>query len=117
MLEMAISISNATSASPIVPTVSAQAGTSRESHTATSARATTDTVKLSQSGQIHAMKQQGQGASQIASALGVSISSVDSVLGIVVAAAAVVEATPIAATVVNTKSTGTPAPALIDVRG
>lgn len=55
----------------------------------------TDTVKLSQSAQIHALKQSGQGVSAIANVLGVSLASVDSVLGIAVtAAAAAAAATP-----------------------
>jgi uncharacterized protein YggE len=68
---------------------------------AADAPAQTDTVKLSQSAQIHAMKQQGQRASQIASSLGVSVASVNSILGIAVAA-------PVAAVAVKTA----PAPAM-----
>jgi hypothetical protein len=80
---MAISISNAFPVSPVQnsPKVQTQA--------AVVAQASTDAVKLSQSGQIHALRQLGQGAAQIANFLDVTLASVNSVLGIVVAKAAV----------------------------
>lgn len=53
------------------------------------ADSTSDTVQLTQDGQIHALRQQGQAASQIASLLSVPMESVNSVLG-------TVEATPAA---------------------
>jgi DNA-binding CsgD family transcriptional regulator len=93
---MAISISNALPASP---ELTPQDRPKVEGQGSMVARVATDTVKLSQSAQIHALRQQGQRPSQIASSLGVSVSSVDSVLGITVAKAAapapvVVQAAP-----------------------
>jgi hypothetical protein len=91
-------------------------GSITQSHVATAvAHELTDTVRLSQSAQIHALIQQGQGAAEIASTMGVPVATVDSILGIVVAAPVVVAATTLDLTV-NTKMAGTPAPALIDVR-
>jgi hypothetical protein len=48
-----------------------------------------DTVQISQSGQIHALSQQGKGAEEIATELGVPIATVTGILGIVSAAAIV----------------------------
>jgi DNA-binding CsgD family transcriptional regulator len=127
---MSISISNGTSVAQVY---TPQASSKNETQTSTVANKSTDTVRLTQSQQIHALKQQGQGASQIAKTMGVSLTSVDSVLGITEAktstsavettsAAAgtskavdtAANATPVA--VVDTMASGTPAPALIDVR-
>ena len=41
-----------------------------------------DTVKLSEDAQIHLMQQQGQGTSEIASDLGISVATVDDYLGV-----------------------------------
>jgi hypothetical protein len=112
---MDFSISNAVAVSSS-SAVYDSSSTSVQSHVATSAAAeVTDTVRLSQTAQIHALIQQGEGAAVIASTLGIPVSSVDSVLGIVVAAPVVVVASTVDLTV-NTKTAGTPAPALIDVR-
>jgi len=43
-----------------------------------------DTVKLSQTAQVHLFKQQGQSPSQIAANLGISAATVDGYLGIAV---------------------------------
>lgn len=82
-----------TSISNVLPvsTVSASYGSSKgvtQDATASAGEAT-DTVQLSQSAQIHALLQQGQGAQAIANALGVPVALVDGILGIVVAAAEV----------------------------
>lgn len=45
-----------------------------------------DTVKLSEDAQIHLMQQQGQGASEIASDLGITVATVDEYLGVSVPA-------------------------------
>jgi|GEM_PF-3962814 len=50
------------------------------------AQPTGDTIKLSQAAQIHQLKQQGQGPSQIASSLGVTVAVVDGYLGVAVPA-------------------------------
>jgi hypothetical protein len=41
-----------------------------------------DTVKLSEDAQIHLMQQQGQGTSEIASDLGITVATVDEYLGV-----------------------------------
>jgi DNA-binding CsgD family transcriptional regulator len=129
---MAISISNGASVAQVY---TPQASSKDKTQVSTVASKSSDTVRLTQSQQIHAMKQQGQGASQIASAMGVSLASVDGVLGIVVAktSSPAVETTSAAAdtskatvvdtaanakpvAVVDTKASGTPAPALVDVQ-
>ncbi|MDQ2832690.1 MAG: hypothetical protein M3Y50_02900 [Acidobacteriota bacterium] len=51
-------------------------------------------MKLSQAAQIHLMKQQGQGLSQIAANLGLSVSAVDGYLGVAVAKTAVAANAP-----------------------
>jgi hypothetical protein len=43
-----------------------------------------DTVKLSQAGQVHLLKQQGQSISQIATSLSITAATIDSYLGITV---------------------------------
>jgi hypothetical protein len=93
---MSISISNTYAASPAstVQNVSKAA-----TPVAKETSIPTDTVKLSQTAQIHALKQSGQGVSAIASALGVSLASVDSVLGIAVTAAAATPTTNPTATI------------------
>jgi len=109
---MDFSISNAVAVSPAS---TAYDSTRVQSQVATPAAVeVTDTVRLSQTAQIHQLIQQGVGAAIIASTLGIPVSSVDSILGIVVAAPVVVVATAVDLTV-NTKTAGTPAPALIDV--
>jgi hypothetical protein len=45
-----------------------------------------DTVKLSEDAQIHLMQQQGQGTSEIASDLGITVATVDEYLGVSVPA-------------------------------
>jgi hypothetical protein len=110
---MDFSISNAVA---VAPSAAVYDRSSAQSHVATAvAHEVTDTVRLSQSAQIHALIQQGQGAAEIASTVGVPVATVDSILGIVVVAPVVVVATSVDLTV-NTKEAGTPAPALIDVR-
>ena len=99
---MTVSISNAL---PTSPDLMPQDRPKIDAQIATVARPANDTVKLSQSAQIHALRQQGQRASQIANSLGVSLSSVNSVLGIAVAKAAVpapvvVQAAPTPATAI-----------------
>jgi hypothetical protein len=74
-----------------------------------------DTVKLSQTAKIHALKQQGQGASQIAQSLGVSVGSVDSALGIVVKPAATVAPTGGGATADSAAVKATAAPQAIPI--
>jgi hypothetical protein len=110
---MNLSISNAVAVSPASTVYDS---TTVHSQVATSAAAeVTDTVRLSQTAQIHQLIQQGEGAAIIASTLGIPVSSVDSILGIAVAAPVVVVSTATDLTV-NTKTAGTPAPALIDIR-
>ena len=139
---MSIAISNGASV-PQVYTASSQDRTPAS----TVANKSTDTVRLTQSQQIHALKQQGQSASQISKSMGVSLASVDSVLGIAeaktsaaaagttsattdtttsstanttasttTAAATEPAANAASTTVVDTKASGTPASALIDVQ-
>ena len=109
---MSIAISNGSS----VPQVyTPQASSKNETSASTAASKSTDTVRLTQTQQIHALKHEGQSASQIAKSMGVSLASVDSVLGVTVSAPVDVTATSTDLTV-NTKAAGTPAPALIDVR-
>jgi hypothetical protein len=79
---MDVSVSSTYPAGPV--SAQPQDSTKVEMQEAPAAAARADTVKLSQSAQIHAMRQQGQAASQIASSMGVSVASVNSVLGIVV---------------------------------
>jgi hypothetical protein len=113
---MDFSISNAVAVAPSAAVYTSSGSSSAQaSVTSTASRELTDTVRLSQSAQIHALIQQGQGAAEIASTMGVPVATVDSILGIVVAAPVVVVATSVDLTV-NTKTAGTPAPALIDVR-
>jgi protein-disulfide isomerase len=89
---MDFSISNAVAVSP-TSTVYDSPSSTAQSHVAASAAAEVpDTVRLSQTAQIHALIQQGLGAAIIASTLGIPVSSVDSILGIVVAAPVVVVA-------------------------
>ncbi len=76
---MAISVSNAI---PVSHGSTVQGSPKGQAQAASVARAATDTVKLSQSGQIHAMRHLGQGAAQIANSLGVTLAAVNSVLGI-----------------------------------
>jgi hypothetical protein len=110
---MDFSVSNAVA---VTPSAAVYDSSIAQGHVATSVAAeVTDTVRLSQTAQIHALIQQGLGAAIIASTLGIPVSSVDSILGIVVAAPVVVVAPTVELTV-NTKTAGTPAPALIDVR-
>jgi hypothetical protein len=80
---MDVSVSNTYPAGPV--SAQPQVGPKKvEMQEATEAASRPDTVKLSQSAQIHAMRQQGQAASVIASSLGVPVASINSVLGIVV---------------------------------
>ena len=71
---------------------------------ATPPEPTGDTIQLSQSAQITLLNQQGQSAKEISQALGIPISTVNSDLGIIAAAAAT---TVTAAT--SVQSTSTPA--------
>jgi len=145
---MSIAISNGSS----VPQVyTPQASSKNETSASTAASKSTDTVRLTQTQQIHALKHEGQSASQIAKSMGVSLASVDSVLGITesktstaaagtssastssttssttdTTASTTADTTKAAAvdttanttsnTVVDTKASGTPAPALVDVQ-
>jgi hypothetical protein len=94
---MSISISNTYAASP-ASTV--QNVPKAATPVAKETSIPTDTVKLSQTAQIHARKQQsGQGVSAIASALGVSLASVDSILGIALTPAAATPTTSATATI------------------
>jgi hypothetical protein len=93
---MSISISNtnaASSESPVqnVPTAPPPA--------ANETSVPTDTVTLSHSGPMHALVQSGQGVPAIANALGVSVDSVDNLLGLAVTATAAMATTSATATI------------------
>jgi DNA-binding NarL/FixJ family response regulator len=77
-----ISISNALTNAPLT---SASAATNSAAQTAQPARATVQpavTVRLSQSQQVYQLYNQGQGVSQIAANLSLSVTAVNSYLGI-----------------------------------
>jgi hypothetical protein len=86
---LAISISNLV---PVAQVPAVEDTPKAQTHAATVAAASTfastDTVKLTQNAQIHALEQQGQAISEIANSLGVTVASVDSVLGVTVTQAA-----------------------------
>jgi DNA-binding NarL/FixJ family response regulator len=60
-----------------------------------------DTVKLSEDAQIHLMQQQGQGAPEIASDLGISVATVDDYLGVSVPSTASSSASSVTAVPVS----------------
>jgi hypothetical protein len=59
-----------------------------------SAKAATDTVKLSEDAQIRLLTQQGQSPDEIAQNLGVAISTIEGYLGVVVASVTPAPPTP-----------------------
>ena len=77
---MAVSLSGSFSPQPtdVVPSPSASSSPVVERPSP----ALGDTVKLSEDAQIHLMQQQGQGASEIASDLGITVAIVDQYLGV-----------------------------------
>lgn len=98
---MTVSISGSSSPQSTVPAYSPSEASPAEAAPKT-ASPKGDSVKLSQAAQIHLMKQQGQGLSQIAANLGLSVSAVDGYLGVAVARTAVAANAP-------TRSPSTPA--------
>jgi DNA-binding CsgD family transcriptional regulator len=87
---MTLSVSGSVSSQPAIAAHSPSDPSSDSDAGATQKPAATsaDTVKLSQAAQVHLFKQQGQGLSQIAANLGISVGTVDGYLGIAVAKAA-----------------------------
>ena len=77
---MSISISDIY---PVSPVATSQDTTNAAPQAEHAAPSETDTVELSESAQVHALQQSGEGVSEIANTLGLSVSSVDSLLGIV----------------------------------
>ncbi len=75
---MSISISNSLSM-PLTSTSPSTKATSEPAHPSSVSEVT---VKLSQAGQVHMMKQQGMSLSQIASNLSITVATVDGYLGI-----------------------------------
>jgi hypothetical protein len=80
---MTISISGSTSAPAVGPDNSSSTAPVSKPPVKTPENAA-DTVKLSQTAQVHLFKQEGQSLSQIASNLSISIATVDGYLGIAV---------------------------------
>lgn len=71
-----------------------------------------DTVKLSQTAEVHLLQQQGQGLSEIAANLGISLASVDGYLGVAVAKApAAASSTTVPAPSQSSSTQTTPIPA------
>ena len=76
---MTVSISgsfSASSSNTVAPSAPSTPPAAEVENKATAGSA--DTVKLSQAAQVHLLKQQGQGLSQIATNLGISLANVDS---------------------------------------
>ena len=91
-------VSGVTSDQPVNIYEPAQTATKQ----ATPPEPTGDTIQLSQSAQITLLNQQGQSAKEIALTLGITLSTVNSALGIIAATAAT---TATAATSVQSTST------------
>ncbi len=81
---MAISISGPSAAAPssIAAPSSLPSSSFATGEPTQKASTPADTVKLSQSGQVHLLKQQGQTTSQIARNLSIPVAAVDGYLGI-----------------------------------
>jgi hypothetical protein len=110
---MTVSISgsfSASSSNTVAPSAPSTPPAAEVENKATAGSA--DTVKLSQAAQVHLLKQQGQGLSQIAANLGISLASVDGVLGVAVAKApSAPSSTPAAASSQSSSTKTTPIPA------